>query len=197
MELLKTIGMKKDWIYEVIVSTYHDNNHPHSAPMGVWTNNFYTLNLEIYKNSKTLRNVMRRGEFAVNLVSDVTIFYESLFDKTRVAYEHSTRIDAPVIKNVPSVIDLRLKEIKEEENSFHIESTPTHVQINDIIKLINRAPPLAMESLILATKLSHLPRFKIDETLKENYRVIRKIAPGSQYEEIVGKLVDRLGVVTK
>ena len=142
MEPLKKIGMKKDWIYEVIVSTYHDNNHPHSAPLGVWTDNFDTLAMEIYKNSKTLKNIMRVREFAVNLVSDVMIFYESLFDKARVAYEHSTRINAPVIKNVPSVIEFRLKDIKEQENSFHIESTPTHIQINDTIKLINRAQPL-------------------------------------------------------
>jgi hypothetical protein len=194
MGLLEKIGMEKDWIYEVIVTTYGDHHRPNSAPMGVWTNDFHTLILEIHKDSKTLKNIMRLGQFAVNLVSDVTIFYESLFDKAKIAYENSTRINAPVIKNVPSVIELRLKDMKEKENSFRIESAPSHIQINDTIKLINRAQSLILESLILATRLSHLPAPKAEETLKENYRIIRKVAPGSQYEELMGKLVDRLRV---
>jgi hypothetical protein len=191
---LKKIGLKKDWIYEVIVSTYCDNNRPNSAPMGVWTNNFHTLILEIYKNSKTLENIMRVGEFAVNLVSDVAIFYEALFNKARIAYENSPRINAPVIKNVPSVLELRLKDMTEKENSFRIESAPSHIQIEGTVKLINRARPLVLESLILATRSSYLPAPMVRETLKENCRIIRKVAPGSKYDDIIGKLVDRFGV---
>ena len=57
METLKKIGMNKGWIYEVIISTYH-NNDPHSAPIGVWTDDFATLGMEIYKNTKTVKNIM-------------------------------------------------------------------------------------------------------------------------------------------
>ena len=193
MQVLKKIGMEKGWIYEVIVSTYQDNN-PHSAPVGVWTDNFDSLTMEIYKNSKMLENIMREREFAVNLASDEAIFYESLFDKAMVDYENATRINAPIIKNVPAVIELTMNEMTEKENRWRIESTPTHIQINDTIKLINRAQPLVVESLILATKLPHLPRLKIEDALKENYRVIRKVAPGSRYEEIVSKLIKRFGI---
>jgi len=150
--------------------------------------------LEIYKNSRTLKNIMAMGELAVNLVSDVTLFYESLFDEAKMAYENSTSICAPAIKNVPSVIELKLKDMQEKEISFLIEAAPSHIQINDTIKLINRAQPLILESLILATRLSYLPVPTVEQTLKENFRIIKKVAPGSPYEEIIAKLVDRLRV---
>ena len=73
METLKKIGMNRGWIYEVIISTYHDSN-PHSAPIGVWTDDFATLRMEIYKNTRTIKNIMTFREFAVNLVSDFSNF---------------------------------------------------------------------------------------------------------------------------
>ena len=51
MKPLQTIGMKKGWIYEVIVSTYRGNK-PHSAPIGVWTDDFVTLKMEIYSDER-------------------------------------------------------------------------------------------------------------------------------------------------
>jgi hypothetical protein len=193
METLKKIGMNRGWIYEVIISTYHDN-HPHSAPIGVWTDDFATLRMEIYKNTRTIKNIMTFREFAVNLMSDVMVFYEALFDKAKIAYEKSTKVNAPFIKGSPAVIELKLKAVEEKEKTFHLTATPVHVQINSSMNLINRADALTLESLILATKLPHLPERKIKEALQENYRVIRKVAPGSQYEKIIRMLFERLQI---
>jgi len=193
METLKKTGMNKGWIYEVIISTYHDND-PHSAPIGVWTDDFATLRMEIYKNTRTVKNIMTFREFVVNLMSDVLVFYEALFDKAKIAYEKSTKVNAPVIKGSPAVIEFKLKGVKEKEKTFHLTATPVHVQINGSITLINRAEALTIESLILATKLPHLTERKIEETLQENYRVIRKVAPGSQYEKILRMLFERLQI---
>jgi hypothetical protein len=193
METLNKIGMNRGWIYEVIVSTYHDNN-PHSAPIGVWTDDFATLRMEVYKQARTLKNIMAFRELAVNLISDVMVFYEALFDKAQIAYEKSSKVKAPVIKGSPAVIEVKLKEVKEKEKTFYLTTIPIHVQINGRISLINRAKALTLESLILATKLAHLPERQIKETLQENYRVIRKVAPGSQYEKILRMLFERLQI---
>jgi len=191
METLKKIGMNRGWIYEVIISTYHDSN-PHSAPIGVWTDDFATLRMEIYKNTRTIKNIMTFREFAVNLVSDVMVFYQVLFDKAKIAYEKSAKINAPVIKGIPAVIEFKLNGVEEKEKTFHLTSTPVHIQINGSINLINRAKALTLESLILATKLPYLAEREIKETLLENNRVIRKVAPGSQYEKILRMLLECL-----
>jgi len=193
METLKQIGMNRGWIYEVIISTYQDKN-PHSAPIGVWTDDFATLRMEIYKNTRTIINIMTFREFAVNLMSDVMVFYEALFDKAKIAYEKSSNINAPFIKGSPAVIEFKLKEVKEKEKTFQLTATPIHVQINGSINLINRAEALTLESLILATKLPYLPNRQIRETLQENYRVIMKVAPGSQYEKILRMLFECLQI---
>jgi hypothetical protein len=188
---LQTIGMKKGWIYEVIVSTYRGNK-PHSAPIGVWTDDFVALNMEIYSDSGTLKSIMDLKDFTVNLVADVAVFYSSLFDEANMEYRDSLNINAPVVRSASAIIEARLKKVEDKGNMFHLESEPLNVEVNEPVKLINRAEALAIESLILATKLPYLPGPKAQATLRENYRIVRKVAPGSQYETIVGKLVEAL-----
>jgi hypothetical protein len=194
MRRLAKIGVKKNWVYEVIVSTFHDKN-PHAAPMGVWTEDFDTLNMEIYKDSKTLKNIMKEKEFAANLVADITIFYECLFNKGEIAYENSKQINAPVIKNSAAIIELKVKETKEKENRFYIQAEIVDIRMEDKIKLINRAESLVLESLILATKIPYLSKGGMEETLKENYRVVGKVAPGSKYENIMEQILTTLNLL--
>jgi len=186
---LQTIGMKKGWIYEVIVSTYLGDK-PHSAPIGVWTDDFVSLDMEIFSDSRTLKNIMEIKDFTVNLVADVTIFYDSLFDEANIEYRGSLNINAPVLKNASAIIESRLENVENRGNRFHLESMPVNVEVNGPVKLINRAEAIVVESLILATRLAHLPGPKARESLKENYRVVGKVAPGSHYEVILGKLVE-------
>ena len=64
------------------------------------------------------------------------------------------------------------------------------MQIWDEIKLINRAEALVMESLILATRLPYFSGRGYEDTLKENYRIIAKVAPDSKYEKIIEKVMN-------
>lgn len=193
MQSLERIGMNRNWIYEVIVTTYCDAK-PHSAPIGIWTDDFATLQMEIYKETKTIGNILKVREFAVNLVSDLTIFYEALFDKARITYGESIKVNAPVIKNAPSIIELKVKDIVEKDRTFKLKSTPVHISAQGSVNLINRAKALALESLVLATKAPHLPESTVRDTLRENRRVVEKVAPGSEYESILGMLFDRLKI---
>jgi hypothetical protein len=191
MKRLEEIGMKKNWIYEVIISTFHVRV-PHAAPMGIWSEDFDTLNMAIYKDSKTLENIIKEKEFTVNFVDDMTIFYGSLFDKARIAYKQSKQINAPVIKDSSAIIECKVKHIAKKENRFHIRAEILDIRIWDQIKLINRAEGLVLESLILATRLPHFPVRRIEETLKENFRVIGKVSPDSTYEHLMEKMMNLL-----
>jgi hypothetical protein len=191
MKRLKEIGMKKNWIYEVIVSTLYAGI-PHAAPMGIWSEDFDTLNMAIYKDSKTLENVIKEKEFTANFVDDITIFYESLFNKGKIAFKQLKQINAPVIKNSSAIIECKVKHIEKKENRFHINAEIVDIRIWDEIKLINRAEGLVIESLILATRLSHFPGRRNEDALKENFRIIGKVAPDSTYEHIMEKVMNLL-----
>ena len=191
MKRLKEIGMKKSWIYEVIVSTFYART-PHAAPMGIWSEDFDTLNMAIYKDSKTLENIIKEKEFTANFVDDITIFYESLFNKGKIAFKQSKQINAPVIKDSSAIIECKVKHIAKKENKFHIRAEIVDIRIWDKIKLINRAESLVLESLIMATRLPHFPGRGLDEILKENFRVVGKVAPGSKYEHIMENVMNLL-----
>ncbi len=191
MKPLQTIGMQKGWIYEVIVSTYRGDK-PHSTPIGVWTDDFVTLEMEIYSDSGTLRSIIELKDFTVNLIADVSVFYDSLFDEANVEYRDSLNINAPIVRSASAMIEARLKKVENKGNRFHLESEPVNVQVNEPVKLINRAEAIVLESLILGTRLPYLPGSRAQEVLRENCRIVRKVAPGSEYEKIMGKLVEAL-----
>jgi hypothetical protein len=191
MKRLKELGMKKNWIYEVIVSTFYAKT-PHAAPMGIWSEDFDTLNMAIYKDSKTLENIIKEKEFTANFVDDITIFYESLFNKGKIAFKQLKQINTPVIRDSSAIIKCKVKHIEEKENRFHISAEIVDIRIWDEIKLINRAEGLVIESLILATRLPHSPGRRIEDTLKENFRIIAKVAPDSMCEHIMENIMKLL-----
>jgi len=188
---LEEIGIKNNWIYEVVVSTFHVRV-PHAAPMGIWSEDLDTLNLAIYRDSKTLKNIIKKKEFAVNIVDDIKTFYESLFNKGNIAYAPSNQINAPLIRDAPAIIECKVTHIAQKENRFHIKAEIVDIRISNKIRLINRAKGLALESLILATRLHHFPDRRIEEILKENSRVIAKVAPGSMYEQVMENIMKEL-----
>ena len=74
-------------------------------------------------------------------------------------------------------------------NKRDIGAEIVDIQIWDEIKLINRAEGLVIESLIQATRLAHLPGRRNEDALKENFRVIAKVAPDSTYQHIMEKVM--------
>ena len=189
MKRLQKIGMQVNWIYEVIVST-SNAGIPHAAPMGIWSADLETLNMAIYQGSVTLKNILEEKEFAANFVDDVSIYYESLFNKSNIDFRQLTHMNVPVIKDSCATIACTVKDIEEKKNRFHIESEIVDIRIGGDVKLINRAEGLVIESLIQATRLHRLSGPRKGDALKENYRVVRKVAPDSAYQHIMEKVMD-------
>ena len=191
MEIIKRLGMKRQWIYEVIVST-GGQGFSHAAPIGVWTQDFNSLKSEIYKGSKTLKNILENRDYSVNFPPDTIAIYTVLFAKSRLVYEASKKIGAPRLHGASASLELQLKTIKERGKSVLVEGEIVSASMKSKINLINRAEGLVLENLVLSTKLPHLPGQRIQNLIKENYRVIRKVAPGSDYEKIVESLMETL-----
>jgi hypothetical protein len=188
---LERLGLKQGWVYETIISTgpYHS---PHAAPIGIWTDDFMTFKSNLFKGSKTLENVLQYRNYAVNFPLDARSFYTALFEKDQIAYLRSRKIDAPVIDRSSACLELTVKGIEEKEKSFVIEGDVAHFQIGDDTCLFNRARSLVMESLVIATRISHLTPAVAEARLKENLRVIRKVAPDSDFQSMVESLHKKL-----
>jgi len=193
MSTLMELGMRKNWLYEVVISSF-DNRVPHAAPFGVKTRDLKSVAIEMYKGSNTLRNVFAGKDFALNTVSDPTAFYYALYKREKINFGRAKMIQAPVLTDSSASIEARLTNAENRKASILIEAEVVYVHIRNRSELINRAKGVFLESLIVATRIPYLPEGKAVEILKENYRVIKKTAPGSKYEDIMRELLDKCGM---
>jgi hypothetical protein len=192
MSTLKQLGIKQNWLYEIVITSL-DNKVPHAAPFGVKTTDFKIVLIEMYKGSNTLRNVLTNKEFVINTVTDPTVFYDALYAEEKINFGFAKMIMAPVLTDSPASIEVRLKNTINREQSYMIEAEVVYIHIRNNKELINRAKSLVFESLILATRIPHLPERKPVELLRENYRVVKKVAPGSKYESVMQELMKKFG----
>jgi hypothetical protein len=192
MSTLKQLGIKQNWLYEIVITSL-DNKVPHAAPFGVKTTDFKIVLIEMYKGSSTLRNVLTNKEFVINTVTDPTVFYDALYAGRKINFGFAKMIMAPVLTDSPASIEVRLKNAINREQSYMIEAEVVYIHIRNNKELINRAKNLVLESLILATRIPHLPKRKPLELLRENCRVVKKVAPGSKYESVMQELMKKFG----
>lgn len=190
MSTLKRLGIRKNWLYEIVITSV-DNHVPHAAPFGIRTADFKIVSIEMYKGSNTLRNILKNKEFVINTVSDPTVFYHALYAGEKINFGSAKMIKAPVLLDSPASIEVRLKNAVSSGKRYMIEAEVVYLHIRNQSELINRAKSLVLESLILATRISHSPKRTPEELLKENYRVIKKVAPGSKYEHVMQDLLKK------
>lgn len=189
MNTLQQLGIKKNWLYEIIISTYGPTTS-HAAPFGIKSSDLEYITIEMYKGSKTLENVLANGEFVLNLVDNLTFFYQALYAGEKINFSPSQKINTPVMADSPSSIEMLVKTAVTEKQRVIIKAEAVHIRNPKKIKLINRAKGLFMESLILSTRSLFLPKIEFDKSMQENYRVIKKVSPGSKYEAMMKNLLN-------
>ncbi|MEM3030257.1 MAG: DUF447 family protein [Candidatus Micrarchaeia archaeon] len=184
---LKQAGMERDWIYEGIVSTYSPEGLANAAPMGFHSSDLKTIVVRPYRETQTYANIQARRCFVLNFVEDVEEFYTHIFDTDKAGKERfrKTDIDAPALSCAPSYWQCKVLAFKEDGSG---RGTITADVVDGVGKptLLSRAPALALECVIAATKIgmdaekdAFLKRF-----LEEAAATIARVAPKSKYEEI-------------
>ena len=176
--LLKKLNFKRNWIYEVIVTTNGDGRN--AAPMGIFTPDFEHICLNIYKSSETCRNILNSKIFVVNFVDDIELFYSASLDNDPGYVENSL-----VLSGASGYLELEVAGIDGLDGVTKVSSRIINCDSNGEIYLLNRAKFLALECLITSTK----PIIAKKQIL-EYYRVIKKIAPDSMYETIVKNIIE-------
>jgi hypothetical protein len=195
MTLLESFGMQKHWIYETIISTTGpDGRTPHCAPMGVRSRDLKHLQLEIFKESETLSNIIRDERFAVNFTHDRLLFYDVLFDKRNLTFDCPSKFSVPVLKQADASLELFLASKHRQGNKFYLETQIVSTVQNEPVTLVNRAENLFLDSLVWITRFDHLPKVQVRAALRENMRIIRRVAPRSQYEIRLSRLLNQFSI---
>lgn len=205
-QIFRDIPLMRNWIYEAIATTFNENKKPNSAAVGIYTKNFRTIILELYKTSNTYKNIIRDGEFAINFTDNISLFYKSSISKRGLKYAKAKKINAPILKDADGYLELKSIGIEDLNDKVRIESEIVDSKINQKnfasqnfnsqyklycdkkINLINRAKFLALESIINATKIPYISAsYKkfLKQEIQNYSRIIKKVAPDSEYIKIV------------
>ncbi len=161
--MLEKIGLEKDWIYEVLMET----GGMHRAPMGIWTEDFASFMVDVYKNSSTFNNLKTLGAGSIYFTEDPRYFVE-----TKDA-EYFAKAEFKVSETLPG-------------NPARFVCRVEKLDALRPGEPINRAQGLFLEYMIDKS------RGGMSDDARKRARYykskIAKVAPGSVYEKLIGKL---------
>ena len=180
MKIPDEFGLRKGWIYEVIVTAAGN-----AAPMGILTRDSESIEMEIYKGSKTCGIILDKRRFVINFVDDIDIFYNSIFEKEKIELEGNH------LKNADAFIEMEVDGEEDLGDRVQVNAVPLAFVIIKVPRPVNRAESLVLESLIASTKIPHVSaeeRKFLEKKIQDNLRVVKKVAPGSRFERILEKL---------
>jgi len=135
----------------------------HRAPMGIWTKDFKSFMVDVYKDSSTYNNLGNNGVGTVYFVDDPRYFVETK------EIDYFAKADFKVIASI----------------SGNPSRFVCKVLSLDVVRKgnpLNRAPGLFLEYLVDRSR-----RKKSDEARKRYLhfkRTIKKVAPGSIYDRL-------------
>ena len=195
MDQLRRLGMQDRWIYEVLISTFRDET-PHAAPIGVWTSGADKLSMDVYGGSRTLATILDGGDFAANFPADAAMLYVALRAPAQLQFAEAQDVHAPVVAGCTATVELVLRSATPGTDRVRLVGDVRRVHLEGTPRLINRAEGLLLESLVIASRLKRRRADAALTTLTENYRVVRKVAPGSAYERALAALLRDLGPIS-
>lgn len=196
MSSLADLGVKKNWTYETIITCFNDDI-PHAAPFGIKSPDMKTIQIEMYKGSHTLAIILNTKEFVINLANDPAYYFYSLYERDKIRFSEAKNVKAPFITECPAFLEARMRASIGKIKSYIIEAEIIKINIKNIPRLFNRAEALVIESLITATRIGYYPDGKAEEILKENYRVVKKVAPDSSFLDIMDRLFNEMCIFIK
>ncbi len=178
---LKNFGLKKGYLYEIIATSYSLSANglaikPNTSCMGIRVIEGDQLQMSPFYSTTTYKNLKQNNIIVINFVDDVFLYALAAlkekgspiglneFPSKYYDYKHleSLSMDVPFIKKAWGIlIGEALKELqKSKEDGFGEYIMPIFSfkvifteKLNESHKLFNRADNLALESIILATRL--------------------------------------------
>ncbi|MFX0023254.1 MAG: DUF447 domain-containing protein [Candidatus Hermodarchaeota archaeon] len=178
---LKGFGLKKDNLYEIIATSYsiYDEGSaikPNASCMGIRVIEGDQIQMSPFYRTTTYKNLKQNNQIAINFVDDIYLYALAalkekdspvrLYDFPSDYYDYKhlefLSIDIPFIKKAWGILIGEVsKEFQKSKNDdlgefilpvFNLKIIFTE-KLKESHKLYNRAENLALESIILATRL--------------------------------------------
>jgi uncharacterized protein len=152
-------------IRESIVTTLGADAIPHIAPLGVIVEGA-NLVIAPFRPSTTLDNLLARPQAVVNYTDDVRIFAGCVSGRRRDwPMKAAERIAGAVLTAALAHEEVEVVEVREDAQRPRLVCRTVHRASHAPFKGFNRAQAAVIEAAILASRLSLLPRDKIDREL--------------------------------
>jgi len=176
-------GLKRHWIYEVVLTAKHADRIA-VGPFGLWTDDGLTLKATLFNGSSMFNAIRSSYAFAVNFIEEPLDLHDALNRRESLSYDFRSEgkiKPIPVLAKAPAWMTMEVIRFEDNGTQALMQAKIMDSSHRPPVTLINRAKGLFLESLVLSTRCSLLGQTAIDQ-LKENIRVIAKVAPGSRYE---------------
>ena len=178
-------------IRESIVTTLGPDGGVHVAPIGVIVE-ANGLVIAPFRPSATLDNLLARKTAVVNYTDDVRVFAGCITGRKRDwPTRPAERIEGAVLEAALAHEELELTELREDPQRPRLACRTVHAATHAPFRGFNRAQSAVIEAAILASRLSMLPREKIERELAYLTIGLEKTA-GPREREAWGWLIEMI-----
>ena len=202
--------LRKDVLYEIIATTFSTGKDgklviPNASCMGIKLNKKNKIEISPFHNTTTYRNLIENGYVVINFVDDICLYalaalknpessikfpleyylYTSLKSKVRKSYRTFPCVKQSwgiLIGNITNEVQLINKDKYGESlrSTFELKIFFSE-KYRDSFKYFNRAENLALESIILATRMKIAKELNNTELFDKIYEKI------IEYKENIGR----------
>lgn len=226
----KDFGLEKGNLYEILATTFSIANkkeiiEPNTACMGIKVNEKNKIQITPFHTTTTYRNLKDNGYLVINFVNDIYLYalaalkspeYSDEFRLNQYIYLSLKKRGRNKFRTFPILksswgflIGETTKEIENIKKDNYGESLSSTFEIKifyseknkESFKLFNRAENLALEAIVLATKLKVAKNSnnnelyeKLIKQIQSYMEIIRRIGKNQhalKAIELVGKYIDK------
>ncbi len=206
MAKLTDLGFSKDVIVETILSTYNSDGQPTAAPMGTTMENEQRIAIKLYNSSLTQKNLQLNRCAAINVTSNIDMFYRTAFKEANPQstlptewFEKAETVNAPKLRNADAVIEISVAKMTpiDEERTEAICNVQLIRAQKTFPQVYCRAFSATLEAIIHATRVKvflagnekqKAQALRLMENIEACSDIVHRVAPKSRYAEIIADI---------